>query len=689
MADESKLGVHIKTPLPDGTFYVRRLDGTEQVSKAFEFRLELLSADPEIDFTKLLGQSVSIEIQPSGGDVVRTFAGIAARFGQIGMQGRYAVYELILVPWIWLLSRNAGCDIHSEISTQEIVKTVLRRGPSAEFELPASGWSERVYCVQYRESDLDFLSRLLEEEGFYWFVEPSGETHKLIVADGAQTAATVVELKYSVGESHDDETAVTEWCKVQELRSGAYEMIDYNYEDPKLGEPVESVPSAVDLGSASNDTKWYDFPAEFGKITGGDTGKLRERVKLRMAEEDSWAIVFRGKSKVHEIAAGHAIHLTGAYREDFDGDYLVTKVTHSLSGAGGLEAGEGGEYSYTNEFECVPDGIRYVPPRITPRPKIRGVHTAIVKEAIDDKARVKVAFPWCKDKVSCWIRVAQTWAGGSWGAQFHPRVGHEVIIDFFEGDPDLPLVVGRVYNGENEGPYSAKHSRGGFKSRSMEGGADNFNEIRFEDEKGKEELFVHAEKDHVIEVENDEKKEIGANRAEKVAKNVSIKIGADRSETVDGARSLSVGGNKSESVTGDKSITVSKGHTETITAAMKLDVGKDTTVNVGKNLTVAATEAVSLSAGKALTVSAGDATSVTSKGALTIDVDKGAKVTIKEEWGAKAKKILIEAEDEITLKVGEATLTMKKSGDVTVDGKAIDVKGSGDVKLKGSKTSVN
>ncbi|MFN8179155.1 MAG: type VI secretion system tip protein TssI/VgrG [bacterium] len=689
MAGEPEIAVVVKTPLPDGTFQLRSLEGTEAVSQLFEFRLTLVSADVEVDFRKMIGQPVSVEVSLASGDLVRTFAGVVSRFGQKGLEGRYAVYEMELVPWLWLLSRSAGCDLFNETSTQDIVKEVLRRAPRSEFELVGSGWTDRLYCVQYRESDVNFIQRLLEEEGFYFFFEPSGEFHKMIVADGAQTAATSIDVKYSVATAHEETHTVKEFGKVQQLTPGEYEMVDFDYADPKLGEPVESVPSSVDLGSADNETKWYDFPGEFGKITGGDTGKLRERVKLRIAQEDSRAVAFRGKSGIFEMMPGHGIKLTEAYREDLDGDYLVTSVTHKLESTGGLEAGGGGGSSYENTFECVPDGIRFAPSRVAPKPRIRGVHSAIVKEAIDDQARVRVGFPWCKDKVSCWIRVAQTLAGGGWGAQFHPRVGHEVVVGFYEGDPDLPIIVGRVYNGENEGPYSDKHSRGGVKTRSMDGNPDNFNEIRFEDEKGAEEILIHAEKDQTIEVENDEAKDIGGNRMEQVKKNVTIKIGGDRSETVDGARNLSVGGNKTEAVTGEKNISVTKGHTENITEAMKLDVGKDTNVTVGKSLTVAATEAVSLSAGKALSVSAGEDTSVAGKGAMTITVDKGGKMSIKEEFGLEAKKIQIEAKDEIVIKVGSASITMKSSGDITLDGGKIGVKGSGDVTFKGSKIAAN
>ena len=685
---QAEINASVTTPLPDGTFYLRKLSGTETVSRLYEFKLELLSAEPELNFTKLLGQPASVEIAPRG-EVVRKFAGVVAKFGQTGMQGVYGVYEMVIVPWAWLLTRNATCDIFNETPASEIVKTVLRRAPQPEFEMPSSGWTDRNYCVQYRESDFDFVARMLEDEGFYFFFEPSGEFHKMIVADGAGTAATVHEVKYSVGDSHGAGERVQEFRKLQELTTAAYEMVDFHYGDPKLGEPMETVPTAVDTGSAPNESKWYDFPGEFAKITTGDTGKLKDRVKIRMAEEDSHAIVFRGKSQLFEIAAGHGIKLSESYREDFDGDYLVTSVTHDLELTGGLEAGSGGGYHYENTFECVPDAIRYVPPRRTAKPKVRGVHTAIVKEAIDDQARVRVSFPWCKDKLSCWVRVAQTWAGGGWGAQFHPRVGHEVVVDFLEGDPDLPLIVGRVYNGENEGPYSDTHSRGGVKSRSMDGNPDNFNEIRFEDAKGSEELFIHAEKDHIIEVENNESKEIGGNRSEKVEKDVTIKITGSRSETVDQKRSLSVGGNKEEAVTGDKSISVGKGHTETITEAAKIDVGKALTINCGAALTIAAGATGGISSKEGMTVSAGKEATYKITDAWTVDVGKGAKMTIKEEWGAEAKKIQIEGKDEIVLKAGSASITLKKNGDIVIDGKAIDVKGSGDVKIKGSKTSVN
>ena len=688
MADEPELAAEVKTPLKDVNFIFRRLEGTEAVSRPFRWKVDLLCATLEVDFRKLVGQPVSIDISLAGGEVLRTFAGIVSRVGQKGLQGRYALFEMELVPWAWLLSRSATCDIFSETSTQEIIKTVLRRAPQSEFELAGGSWTERVYCVQYRESDLAFVARLLEEEGFYYFFEPSGEFHKMIVADGAQTAATVHDVKYSVATAFEGQLTITEFMKIQEFTPGGYEMVDFAYSDPKLGEPVESVPSSVDLGSTSNETKWYDYPAEMAKITGGDTSKLRDRVKLRMAQEDSRAITFRGKSRVFEMTAGHGINLSEAYLEDLDGAYLVTEVKHKLEVTGGTEAGESGGSSYENEFLCVPDGIRYAPPLESPKPRIWGVHTAIVKEAIDDQARVRVAFPWCKDKVSCWTRVAQTLAGAGWGAQFHPRVGHEVVVSFYEGDPDLPVIVGRVYNGENEGPYSAKHSQGGVKTRSMDGNPDNFNEIRFEDEKGNEELIIHAEKNHIIQVEADESKEVGGNRSEKVEKNVTIKITGDRSETVDGARNLSVGGNKTEAVTGEKSISVTKGHTETITQAMKLDVGKDTTVTVGKALTVSATDAVTISAGKALAISAGKDTTVSGQGACTISVEKAGKMTIKESFGLEAKEIQIEAKDQIVLKVGSASITMKKNGDIVLDGGKIGIKGSGDVTVKGSKTSV-
>lgn len=689
MADDLGISVSVKTSLAEDTFYLRRLTGTEQVSRGFELRLELLSADPDIDFTALLGQPVTVEVSP-GGTLVRKFAGIAAKVGQTGTEGNYIVYEMLVVPWLWMLSRSACCDLWNETPTADIVKEILRKAPQPEFEVPSSGWSDRLYCVQYRESDYDFVSRLVEDEGFYYFFEPSGEFHKMIVADGAQAPAKVHEVKYSGSETHGQDFTVTSFGKTQELTTGEYQMVDFDYADPKLGEPMEAVPSAVETGSAPADTTWYDFPGEFGKITGGDTGKLRDRVKLRIAEEDAKAIVFRGKSRIWEIAAGHGIRLEGAYREEYDGDYLVTRVTHDFKMAGGLEAGAGSqEYSYSNEFECVPDGVRFVPPRLSPKPRIRGVHTALVKEAIDDKGRVRVSFPWCKDKLSCWVRVSQGWAGGGWGIQWHPRVGHEVLIHFFEGDPDLPVIIGRVYNGENEGPYSDKHSRGGVKSRSMDGNPDNFNEIRFEDEKGNEELFIHAEKNHVIEVENDESKDIGNNRSEKVKKDVSIRIGGDRSETVEGKRSLSVTGNKEESVSGDKSISVTKGHTETITLAAKIDVGEAMTINVGKALTIAAGTTGGISSKEGMTVAAGKEATYTVGEAWTMDVGKGAKLTIKEEWGAEAKKIQIEGKDEIVLKAGSASITLKQNGDIVIDGKVIDVKGSGDVKIKGSKAQVN
>jgi type VI secretion system secreted protein VgrG len=329
---------------------------------------------------------------------------------------------------------------------------------------------------------------------------------------------------------------------------------------------------------------------------------------------------------------------------------------------------------------------------------IQGPQTAVVvgpeEIQIDDFARVRVLFHWDREGTkdgnsSCWIRVAENWAGQGWGTQFHPRVGQEVVVEFLEGDPDRPLIVGRLYNAEQTIHLSSPTQSGIMSRSSADGSVDDFNQLRFEDDAGREEIYLHAQKDWNIEVENNETKHVAGNRSETVDKNVSIEIGGDRSETVGGNRSLTVEGSKSESVTGTKSVNVTKDHTEGIDAGMKLTIKADRTMSVGKNLKEDVGESMTLVVGKDLSTTVAKTETHSVNEARTIKVAKTNKITVQDGYKLEAKNVAIEGKDEIVLKAGAASITLKKSGDIIIKGKKVDIKADNDIVIKGSKIGQN
>ena len=397
------------------------------------------------------------------------------------------------------------------------------------------------------------------------------------------------------------------------------------------------------------------------------------------------------------FVAGHRFTLQQHFRSAMNGKlYMVTSVAHQLTQPSSLRTGEAVEATtYANDFTCVPVDVAFRPPRTTEKPQITGPQTAIVvgpqgeEIYVDKYGRVKVQFHWDRkgrkdENSSCWIRVSRAWASKMWGQVAHPRIGDEVIVEFLEGDPDQPIVTGCVYNAQTMPPYALPDNKtqSGIVSRSSPGGsASNFNEIRFEDKKGSEELFIQAEKDQNTNIKNDQSVTIGHDQTVDVGNDQSIHVAKDRT--------LSVDENDSTTVGKDRTIEVSGSHTETVSGDMSLSVSKSRTMSVTKDLTESVDGSMSLTVAK-------DRTSSFQQN-LTVEVGKDHKLTVSggqivkatKDASLSAKKIQLTADDEITLKTGSASITMKKNGDITIEGKKITIKGSGDLVLKGSKIAQN
>jgi type VI secretion system secreted protein VgrG len=679
----------VRSPLGDNALLLSHMTGHEALSSLFRFQCEFLSEKADLDFDAIIGQNLTLELKLRGGKL-RHFNGIVARFSQGGSQGRFTAYSAEIMPWLWFLTRTSDCRIFQDQSVPEIIETVFRGYGLTDFKLPAGAYPPKHYCVQYRETDFNFVSRLMEEAGIGYFFQHTEKGHTCVLFDkpadnpACPDQKTATYARSAVGGAAVGD--IEDWDVEREFPSGMYTLTDYNYTDP--GTSLESTaPSTIKVGG-NEKYEVYDYPGEYQSL--GDGSQV---AKLRMEAEEAASVVHSANTSCAAFSPGYRFDLKNHYRASYNDTYLIREVTHTVTQDVGEAGGEGS--SYSNSITCMPHSIPYRPPQATDKPVISGVQTATVvadpaKEGeeidVDDYGAIYVHFHWDNWKkkqgdrpersgkpASCRVRVAQNWAGKNWGIIFHPRIGQEVVVQFLEGDPDRPLVIGRVYNAEQKVPYhltpdggGANKTQSGIKTRSSkEGTPENFNEIRFEDKKGEELFYVHSEKDREKIVENDEREDVGENRTRSVGNDETVTIGnnrkitvkMDHEETVDGVETLSVGKTRGRSVAATETITIGKDQSITVEAGRTVKVGATQDVEVGKD--------------------------------QNETIGGKYQSSVAKEYILQAKKIQLSAQDELSIEVGQATLLMKKNGDVTLNGKKINIKGSGDVIIKGSKIAEN
>jgi len=551
----------------------------------------------------------------------------------------------------------------------------------------------------------------MEEEGIHYFFEHARDKHILVLADSPvdnKPCPQQEDARYEIsGSGVEQEDVLTQLEVMKEIRVGKYCMRDFNFKTPGTDLEV-SVNSRLPLGPGEREI--YDYPGEYAKRNDGD-----RLANIRMEEEEAQTTTIRGSSRCRSFTSGYRFRLQDYFRNDMNQkEFLLTRIVHEVKQQGsfagsGTAADQTGKQAYANTFECIPHEVPFRPLRLTAKPVVEGVQTAIVVgpsgEEIytDEFGRVKVQFHWDREgkkdeNSSCWIRVSQLWAGAGWGAMWIPRIGHEVIIDFVEGDPDRPIITGRVYHGSNMPPYKlpAEKTKSTIKSDSSKGGGGS-NEFRFEDKKGEEEIFLHGQKDWNIVIENNKTQSVGVDESLSVGNNRTKTVGVDQSETIGNNKAIKVGVNHNEVIGANKTMTVGANHTETIGANMTLTVGSNQTetiaincaetIGVAKELTIGAAYQVTVGAAMNETVGAAKAVEVGASKSVLVGKDMSVKVA--KNSSHSAKKILIEADDEITIKTGKAMIKMKKSGDILIQGKKITIKGSGDVVIKGSKILEN
>ena len=605
MPDENYTQDHrllaISTPLGKDVLLLQEITGNECISRLFSYELELLAHDNDsISFSDIVGQKVSISIQLPD-TTPRYISGYVSRFSQGETDKRlFTHYRAQVVPWLWFLTRQSDCRIFQKMTVPDIITKIFNAFDFKDFRLSlTASYPTLEYCVQYRETSFNFVSRLMEESGiFYYFDHTTQDKHTLVLADQSNNlpACPGSPISYGTVAGLADPQAIDEWHVGQEVKTGKYTVTDYNFTTPSTS-LLSNDPTVVSL-SASKDLELFDYP---GLHTIKEEGYTV--AKVRMQEEEAGYWVVSGAGNCRGLMSGFSFKLKNHDRDDQNTNYVVTEIRHFASEGSNYTGGDTRSETYSNQFSCIKASVPYRPARVTPKPIVQGPQPALVVGPsgeeiwVDKYGRVVVQFYWDRlgqknENSSCWIRVSQPWAGGNWGAMWIPRIGQEVLVSFLEGDPDRPVITGRVYNADQMPPYTLPdyQTRSTFMSRSSKGGGStNYNELRFEDLKGQEQIFMNAEKDMDLRVENDSREYIGANRHlivtanqqekinadkhlqvignhfEKISNNMSLQVGGNQMESVIGNKSLSVTGNQSESVTGNVSLSVTQGKSDSIT----------------------------------------------------------------------------------------------------------------------------
>jgi type VI secretion system secreted protein VgrG len=676
----------ITTPLGENKLLLRSIHGEERISGLFHFFVEMQSEDKALDFSLIVGKGATVKMTLADGSTTRYIHGIVGRFVQAGTDARFFTYFAELHPWLWLMTMSADCRIWQNKSVIDIVTGLFAELGFTDYKNSTTGtYTAFEYCVQYNETAFAFVSRLLEDAGIFYFFEHADGKHTLVLADDATAfaacpgAASVDYATYGVWEQQN---IVTSCTLEQAVIPGKSAVDDFGFETPST-----DLMGSTDSTKAIEGTKrrMYEYPGGFVKKDAAD-GKA----KLRMEEREAPEKALRGTSFCRAWYPGAKSTLAKHYRDDVNADYAVARVSHNADADG-----------YTNTFEAFPADLVYRPTRTTRKPIIPGTQTAIVvgksgEEIWTDKyGRVKVQFHWDQlgkndENSSCWIRVAHGWAGKAWGQIFLPRIGQEVVVSFLEGDPDRPLITGSVYNAEQTVPYAlpADQTKSTIKSNVSKGGG-GFNELRFEDKKDSEEVFVQAQKDLNTVVKNNETHKVGTNKADGKGdqtieiynkRTVTLEKGTDKLQIKEGDRDIDVDkGNETHDVAGTRTLKVTKKETHTSEDEFVHNVTKNYTLEIDGDLSITV-------AGKVTFKSTGDMTLETS-----------GKLTAKATGDLLTQGMNITNTATTDLKNEAMNVTNKASVNLTNEGAMVksnasgmhNVEASGILTVKGSLVKIN
>ncbi len=761
--------ITVSTALGDKLLFTQ-MEGFDEISQCFRYDTGLVSKDINIKAEDILGTPATISIRTDSDK--RFFHGVVAEFSFHEYRDDYAHYRAVLRPWLWFLTNRSDNRIFQKKSVIEIIEEVFKPYTNAKVEKRLKkSYPPRDYCVQYRETDLNFVQRLMEHEGiFYHFDHADGE-HTLVLSDAnasVKDAAGYETIKFR--SETDNVTALDDVIHTllprASVRSGTYVHTDYDFKKPATDLMTKSdAPKSHEAAKG----ELYHYPGDYIEV--GDGEPL---AAIRLEEAQAPHVRVAATGNVRGLWSGVSFSLEEFERESDNQKYLVLRSDYQMWDEEHRAGMERTDEGIRVRLVLQPHALTFRPERRTPSPLMSGPQTAVVvgpsgEEIFTDAySRVKVQFHWDRlggkdENSSCFVRVSSVWAGSGWGFIQIPRIGQEVIVDFLEGNPDAPIITGRVYNAAQMPPYGLPGSatQSGWKSNSSPGGG-GWNEMRFEDKAGSEEVYFQAQKDHNELIKNNESRAIGNDFAEDVGHDAKQDIGHDRTETVGNDksvtvghdqttsignndtesvgvnRSLSVGSNETISVGSNSTETIGLNHTQTVAVVQTITVGAARVDSVGatETRTVGAAQTMTIGASRTVTVGAAESHSIGSSDSWTIGSDRNVSVAGKEaisvggdqsesvgggvsvsvgkdrsssiaggetlgvgkDMGIKVgKKFVLEVADEITLKCGDAEVTMKKDGTISIKGKDITMNGSGkitvkadgDIKMTGSKIHQN
>jgi len=669
------------SPLGDDVLIPISLSAQETISQPFQFDVRAVCQKRGVDPNDLLDKPACVVLQDAG-QPVRYFHGIVRSLTAAGTArsadavDAHQLYQLSLVPRLWFLGQTMDCRVYQNKSAGDILKAMFQDAGLTDLSGPPSS-TTREYTVQFNESDLTFATRLMEEEGWFYFFQHEEKKHTLVIANQNVAFQDIDDATLFLVGGDDDTYKLLDFNHAAGTARGKMTYRDYDPTKPDTLLHNEQ-PTKLQTGG-KNARDHFRWPA----VT-FDNSTVADRTRWEMQAAEAAAALYHGASHFGGMVAGGKFTVDSKpANPDYDGSYVVRSVSHHASDDTWLT--DGGSALYSNTFVAFPvtgkSAVTWRQPRVTPRPRMEGIHTALVmgpqhsKDAqiksqsgeeiyTDDLARVKVRFYWdwrgeSTGDASCWARVIQPWAGKGWGAQFIPRVGTEVAVAFVDGDPDRPIVIGGLYNGRDTPVYAdAEKTKSGIRTRSsLSGSAKQFNELTFDDNAGKELIFVHAEKDMFTEIEN----------------NQTLTVDNCRIVTVKKDETVNIQNNQTITVTQDRALTVSKGNST-------FDVGQGNhTVTIDKG-------------NQSVTISQGNSTFEVSQGNHTETIDKG-DYSIKVNAG----KMTIDAATEFVLTVGQSSIRLSSDGSVTISGMQIKLAsqlsgtfdGGVQLTLKGAMVKIN
>ncbi|QHM74774.1 Actin cross-linking toxin VgrG1 [Mixta theicola] len=659
--------ITVSSPVQDLLFW--RLFGHEALSEPFSFTVTLLSTMSQIDSASLLGKPLTVSLPLQNFLSVRHLNGKITHVatGAQELDGtRYASYTLTLESDLWPMQRDRNLRIFQEQTVPQIVKTLLNEYQVQVEDKLSGSYRSWEYCVQYQESSLDFISRLMELEGISYFFRHEANSHTLVLTDSPEQfqpfgGYEIIPYHQTPGGGVTGEEGIAAWEKVARVTPGLYSVDDYDFRKPNAWllqarqNPASPQPGGIDV---------YEWP---GRYVEHGHGEFYARIR-----QQRWAVEhhqLRGTATASGLCPGCTFTLIKAPSPGDNGEYLITGVDYQFEENRYASGGE--STSHQLKFSALPADIPFRPDPRTRWPRTYGPQTAKVVgpagESIwtDRFGRVKVKFHWDReakgdDTSSCWIRVSSAWAGQGYGGVQIPRVGDEVIVDFINGDPDRPIITGRVYNEASMPPWGlpGAATQMGFMSRTKDGTPANANMLRFEDKAGAEQVFIQAERNMDTSVKNDESHSVGANRTKNVAGNETTTVKQNRTETVDGNQNLTIGKNQAE--------TVSLNKAESIGVAKALSVGAayQTTVGMAMNTSVGLSQSSQVGVEKSLWVGEN----------YSVDVGQALSCTVGVRKTETVGQVSVtNAGDHLELVCGQARIVLTSDGGIYLQGKHIEL----------------